>query len=274
MSPISVDRKFGSYPISIASSLAFEGLLHTGEFADRGGELAIKDYQALYLNLRTLFRNAFYAFEENRERLTPDVLKTCIDEDIENIFATARAVAPSMVCVLYLCEYHSVNRVFPKGDFRNANTPNQVFYNSLEDDVYKMFLREEPRRDYFKIFDVFPKGDKKTLILTHYPADLLAVKDFPILGLLESHTGEVKTQLQWNSKLYNKPKNIPFNKGFLTLFGDNVMFHPQDRKVRNVVLKTAEKYSWHADTTMDRIYNCLKLVNEPHVIDYLRKLNS
>lgn len=274
MSPISVDRKFGGYPISIAGSLAMEGLLHTGEFADRDGELAINEYQALFLNLRTLFRNAFYAFEENRERLTPDVLKTCIEEDIENIFATARAVAPSMVCVFYLCEYKKVNREFPKGTFRNANTPNQVFYNSLEQDVYKMFLLEQPRRDDFQVFDVYPDGDKNTLLLTHYPCDLLAVKKFPRLALLESHTGEVKTQLQWNTKMYNKPERIPFNKGFLTLFGDNVMFHPQDRKIRTVVLKVAEKYSWNASTTMDRINNCLRLANEPHVIAYLRELNN
>lgn len=273
MSPISVDRKYGSYPVSIASSMAMEGLLHVGEYADKKGESLIKDYQALFLNLRTLFRNAFYAFEENRERLTADVLKTCIEEDIENIKAAALAAAPSMVCVFYLCEYHTVNKVFPKGDFRNATTPNQIFYNSVEQDVYKMFLKEEPRREDFLVFDVFPKGDKNTLILTHYPADLLAVKEFPKLALLESHTGEVKGQLQWNTKMYNKPERIPFNKGFLTLFGDGAMFHPQDRKVRNVVLKTAEKYSWHADTTMDRIYNGLKLANEPFVIDYLRKLN-
>lgn len=274
MSPISVDRKYGVYPISIAGSLAMEGLLHTGEFADRQGELHISEFQALYLNLRTLFRNAFYAFEEHRERLTPEVLKTCIEEDIENIYATAKSVAPSMVCVFYLCEYKKANKEFPKGDFRNANTPNQVFYNSLEQDVYKMFLLEQPRREDFQVFDVYPEGNKDTLLLTHYPADLLAVKRFPKLALLESHTGEVKTQLQWNSKLYNKPERIPFTKGFLLLFGDNVMFHPQDRKIRNVVLKVAEKYSWHADTKPDRVDNCLRLANEPHVIAYLRELNK
>ena len=104
------------------------------------------------------------------------------------------------------------------------------------------------------------------------PADLLARKDFPKLGLLESHTGKVKTQLEWYTKLNGKPQHIPFNKAFLTLFGDGVMFSPLDRKTRGVVLKTAEKYSWKQDTTMDRIYNCLKLVNEPFVIELLRRL--
>ena len=79
MNPISVDRTFGFYSVSIASSLAFEGLLHTGEYADWKGELPIHSYQEIYLNLRTLFRNAFYAFEENRERLTPDVMQTSIE---------------------------------------------------------------------------------------------------------------------------------------------------------------------------------------------------
>ncbi|MCT7476116.1 hypothetical protein N5V81_14120 [Escherichia coli] len=44
-----------------------KGLLHTGEYADWKGELPIHSYQEIYLNLRTLFRNAFYAFEERIE---------------------------------------------------------------------------------------------------------------------------------------------------------------------------------------------------------------
>lgn len=276
MNPISVDRTFGFYSVSIASSLAFEGLLHTGEYADWKGELPIHSYQEIYLNLRTLFRNAFYAFEENRERLTPDVMLTSIEEDINNLTATARAVAPSVLCVPYLCSYRSANKVFPEASFKNIAggqdkmTPNQLQYNALEHDTLKMY--GEKHENDFRQFDVFPEGSRDTLLLTHMPADLLARKDFPKLGLLESHTGKVKTQLEWYTKLNGKPQHIPFNKAFLTLFGDGIMFSPLDRKTRGVVLKTAEKYSWKQDTTMDRIYNCLKLVNEPFVIELLRRL--
>ncbi|AFQ96755.1 hypothetical protein G173_gp210 [Erwinia phage phiEaH2] len=275
MTPISVDRKFGFYQMSIASSLAFEGLLHTGEHADWKGELPIHDYQEIFLNLRTLFRNAFYAFEENRERLTADVLLTSIEEDITNIMATAQAVAPSVLCVPYLCTYKSANKTFPEASFRsiasgeNKMTPTMLHYNALEHDALKLFDEKWP--EAYRKFDVFPDGKHDTLMLTHLPADLLARTDFPKLGLLESHTGKVKTQLEWYTKLNNKPEQIPFNKAFLTIFGDAYMFAPLDRKVRTVLLKTAEKYHWRQDTTMDRIYSCLRLVNEPHVMEFLRR---
>lgn len=277
--PISVDRVFGSYPMSIATSLAMEGLLHTGEYADWKGKLPIHDYQEIFLNVRTLFRNAFYAFEDNRDRLTPEVIRTCIEEDIAQFTAVASAAAPAMVCVPYLCQYKTVNKEFPLAHFRNAlggegtMSANQAFYNSVEQDVYRMFLNEETGMENLLAFDNFPKNNKDTLLLTHYPADLIHKNRFPKLGLLESHSGKVKKQMEWYTKLYNKPKQIPFNKAFLVLFGDAYMFSPQDRKIRNVLLKTAEKYHWDQSTTMDRIYNCLKLVNEPHVIDYLRKLS-
>lgn len=277
--PISVDRVFGSYPMSIATSLAMEGLLHTGEYADWKGKLPINEYQAIYLNVRTLFRNAFYAFEDNRDRLTPDVLRTCIEEDIQQFIAVASAAAPEVVCVPYICMYKSANKEFPLAKFRNAlggdetMTPTQAFFNSVEQDVYHMFLKEDTGMEELLAFDNFPKNNKDTLLLTHYPADLIHKDRFPKVGLLESHSGKVKKQMEWYTKMYNKPKQIPFNKAFLVLFGDSYMFAPQDRKIRNVLLKTAEKYNWNQSTTMDRIYNCLKLVNEPHVIDYLRKLS-
>lgn len=270
MTPISTDRVFGHYPVSIASSLAIEGLTHTGEYASWGDKPPIHNYQVLYLNIRTLFRNAFYAFEENRERLTPDVILTSIEEDIQNIIAAARAAAPSMLCVPYLCQYKTVNKKFPEASFRNANTPAQIFYNTMESDVYKQVVGQQLWGTEF--FDCDLKGQHDTVLLTHMPADLLSRGDFPKLALIESHTGKLKTHLEWYSKVNGKSALIPFNKAFLTLFGDGVMFHPLDRKVRNVVLKTAEKYHWTQTTTMDRINNCLRLVNEPHVVDYLRKL--
>ncbi|ANZ49392.1 hypothetical protein WELLINGTON_40 [Erwinia phage Wellington] len=270
MTPISTDRVFGHYPVSIASSLAIEGLTHTGEFASWGPKPPIHDYQVLYLNLRTLFRNAFYAFEDNRERLTPDVILTSIEEDIKNILAAASSAAPSMLCVPYLCQYNSVNKTFPEAAFRNANTPSQIFYNSLEQDVYKQVVGQQLWG--VELFDCAPKGEHDTVLLTHMPSDLLARSEFPKLALIESHTGKLKTHLEWYTKVNGKSAQIPFNKAFLTLFGDGVMFHPLDRKVRSVVTKTAEKYHWTQTTTMDRINNCLRLVNEPHVVDYLRKL--
>lgn len=275
-SPISIDRVFGFYPMSIATSLAFEGLLRTGEHADIPGPSPIGEYGAILINIRTIFRNAFGSFEDKRDYLTPETLLTCIVEDVKAIMATAKAVAPSVLCVPYICMYKSANKEFPEAAFRNilggpSPTPSQAFYVSLEQDVYRAILTNKP----FEIeeFDVYPEGTHDTLILTQYPSDLLARKKFPKLALLESHTGRIKEPGEWFTKMNGKPEQIPFNKGFLVLFGDAHMFSPLDRKVRSVLVKTAEKYNWNQGTSMDRIYNCLRLVNEPHVIEFVRRLN-
>ena len=60
-------------------------------------------------------------------------------------------------------------------------TPNQLHYNALEHDTLKMY--GEKHENDFRQFDVFPEGSRDTLLLTHMPADLLARKDFPKLGL-------------------------------------------------------------------------------------------
>lgn len=274
--PISVDRVYGNYPVSIATSLALEGLLHTGEYADWKGEPPIHKYQALFLNVRTLFRNAFNAFEINREKLTAEVLITSIEEDISGIMAAAKAAAPSMLCVPYLCLYKSANKKFPEAAFKNAYdparaTPSMLFFAALEHDVYKLIADQQMFG--VTLFDTDIEGDHDTLVLTHYPADLLCRKKFPKLGLLESHTGKVKTHLEWYTKLNGKPDKVPFAKWSLVLFGDGTMFSPLDRKVRAVVLKTAEKYNWDQTTTSDRISTNLRLMNEPFAIEFIRRLD-
>lgn len=268
--PISIDRTFGFYSMSIGTSLAFEGLLHTGEFANNKSKVKVTDFQRIYLNIRTLFRNVFGAFEDKAQHVTPDVMITSITEDLNRIIETVTAVSPSTKIVPYLCTYTTVNKEFPLAKFKNADTPNQIFYSSVEQDVYKQMAKED--NEYgIKVFDSKINGDFDTLIVTHMPADLLCYRKFPTLMLLESHTGKVKGHLEWYSKLNSKNAKIPFNRPFLLIFGDGVMFSPQDLKVRRVIIKTAEKYNWRPDTTLDRIHNCLKLVNEPHVSEFIRR---
>lgn len=269
MSPISTDRVFGSFPISIATSLALEGLFHTGEHEGAIGPLAADSHQALWINLRTLFRNAFYAFEDKRDFLTPEVMIESLGQDVAAIRSAVAQHAPQLEVVFYFCQMHGVNRVFPEAKFKNANTPAQLFYNALEKDTY-VGLADASK---YQVFDVELKNDKDTLIVTHLPMDLLWREHFPKLTLLESHTGKVKAHTEWYSKLNGKPAQLPFCKAFLTLFGDGVVFSPLERKPREVLLKVADKYKWNQGTTWDRINNALRLENEPHLAEFLRRLS-
>lgn len=271
-SPISIDRTFGFYGMSIGTSLAFEGLLHTGEFEDGRKESVVNKYQRIYLNLRTLFRNAFESFGDKKNSLNADVMKTAILEDIQQIRETVSAVSPAVEIVVYLCTYKSINKVFPQAKFKNATTQDQMFFNSVELDVYTEMGKED--NEYgVRVFDCEIKGSFDTLVVTHYAADLLWRKNFPTLALLESHTGKVKGYLEWYTKIRSKSSRIPFNKPFLVIFADSAMFSPQDLKVRKVIMKTAEKYNWTPRSSLDLIHNSLRLANEPHVSEFIRKLS-
>ena len=269
MSPISSDRVFGNFPISIATSLAIEGLFHVGEFEGAIGPLAAESHQALWINLRTLFRNGFYAFEDKREFLTPEVMVDSLTQDVAAIRTAVSQHAPNLEVQFYFCQMHKVNQAFPEASFKNANTPAQLFYNALEKDTYAGMVDVSQ----YKVFDVEIKNDKETLIVTHMPMDLLWRANFPKLTLLESHTGKVKAHTEWYSKLNGKPAQLPFCKAFLVLFGDGVVFSPLDRKSRAVLLKVADKYKWNQGTTWDRINNALRLENEPHLVEFLRRLS-
>ena len=264
-----IDRKVGIYPVSIASSLAIEGLTHTGEFETNEGKAPIKDCELLYINVRTLFRNAFGSYEDLKDRLNFETMRETIIADIQGIKEAVKAASPNTVCVVYLCNYKSVNKVFKEANFKNPNTPNQVFYSALEYDIYKE--AEEFVKD-LKVFDVELKGDKDTFVLTHLPVDLLSYRNFPALSLLESHTGKVKKRTLWYTKLNGRHPHIPFNKELLQIFGDGIMFAPQGIKIKRVILKVAEKSRWNQNTSSEKIKLTLRNANEPHVLDLYKRL--
>lgn len=271
MSLIPIDREYGNLPMSMATSLAIEGLLHLGEHEGNKGEPPVHKFQVLLINLRTLFRNVYNAFGDRKDAVTADIALAAIEEDIKAIRETVTAVSPSTVCAIYLCEYQGLMKRFPQGKFYSPSTPPQVHFHSVEQDVY----RAVKERELFDVeyFDVDLKGSHNTVVLTHLPVDLLSRKEFPVLALLESHTGAVKTHLEWNSRLNGKPGYVPFNRIFLQLYGDKVMFSPGDLKSRRVLEKTGTKHKWDGDTTMSRIYQCLQIANEPFLIDYLKRLD-
>jgi hypothetical protein len=264
-----IDRTVGAHSISIGTSLAIEAITHTGDFSTLEGKPAILECDALYLNIRTLARNAYGSFDTKKSELSEEVLRETIISDIEQIKEVAKATSPNILCVPYLCSLKSLNTEFKTANFKNANTPLQVFYNTLEMSIYRTAKETWP--DLLE-FDIELKGDGDTLILTNQPIDLLSHKKFPSLKLLESHTGKVKGRTEWYTKLNGKSKLIPFNRAMLVMFGDGVMFAPQAIKVRRVVLKIAEAKRWTQTTTKDKIFHNLRTANEPYVLDFVRKI--
>lgn len=267
-----IDRAVGSYSISIGTCRAIEALTHTGDFEHMEGKAPVHSCDALYVNLRTLFRNAFTAFGDEKQNVDEEIMISSLLTDIENIKEAVSAASPNTVCVFYLCTYPSqvMDRKFPIANFKNANTPNQLFYYGLETDIYNR--AEELFGDTVELHDYKLSGNGDTLIITHMPLDLLSANNFPALNLLESYTGAVKPKTQWYTKLAKAAPTIPFNRKMLLLYGDGIMFGPQDLKTRRVMIKVSEKNRWTQRVSDERIILNLRQANEPHVLDFYKKL--
>jgi hypothetical protein len=122
----------------------------------------------------------------------------------------------------------------------------------------------------------FPDIHATTLLMSHYPVDLLQRYRFMSLAHLESHTGAVKTPLMWNTKLVNGKETpyLPFDKMTLQMFGDGIAFTPMPAKIRKRVLELAVEYKWTPATTKDLVIHSAEAGKDPALVMLLKDLYS
>lgn len=253
-------RELGAAPMSIGTSLAFEGYYRFGEYADEKPHRYGLDN--FWINLRTLFRNAYGAFnKQDRLNLGPDVFKDAMVEDLMVINSIVNQYSNHLVSVeYYLCSFKSFEKTFPKGLYKELNTPNQQFDQNMEDatiELFKKGMGELPFEFTLKEFDTKIRGNnKRVAILTHYPVDLLGWESFSRLYLLESHTGKIKDRTQWYTKLTGgkRYQRIPFNSLTLQVFGDNnLLFASMLPSIKKRILDIAEEDNWTNATTVEKV---------------------
>lgn len=269
------DRVTGTYPISMATSLAIEGATHTGEYEDEKAKEFVLRNKTLMVNVRTLFRNAHNAFStDHQQRLSIGAIVDSVREDMEEVLNVLGKLEPDCEVEFYYCTYKGVNDKFKSANFYNATTDKQKAYRDLEVDLFKNMDKVVPEGVEVSEYKIDLDGGKPTVLLTHHPIDLLSAGNFPSVSLLESHTGKVKGPSEWCTKLTNKPEMIPFSKMTLTLFGDGVVFAPQPIKFRRKVLELAKKYKWTYKTPDTRVIEAVKRGYEPHLVQLLRELKK
>lgn len=257
------DRQVSGLPISVATSLAIESAC--GVHPEIPVKYApAKDYQCLYINIRTLIRNIHGAVAtEIKKILTPDAVFMALVEEL-TIIESAISQATNGTCkvVYYVCSYKSIPTKYPMAALKAINSPLQEQFVHLETAVLKkIFDNVSGILSQHTIVGTDIKVEpisrvSKVMMLTHLPVDLLNDKNFYSLRLLESHTGAIKNKAQWNTKLTDGRHlpRIPFNRITLQVFGDNrAMFMPMANNVRNTVKELAEAKQWTSVTTVEKI---------------------
>lgn len=264
------ERDKGSIPISIGTALAIEGALGTYPERPVVTPAPLLKYKQVWFNVHTLFRNLTSSITaEQRNGVLPVEIVPALSEDMLGAAAAIETASQGQVqAVFYLNEYRSLARKFPHAHLKAPSTPAQVAMVELQQLSLRRLLKEPPVA--IRRFDVELEGHHPpSLIVTHYPVDLLSRYHFAELALLESHSGNIKKPSQWNTKLGIKEgrERLPFNTFTLQVFGDNaVMFKPLVTPLRKRILDIAAANHWSSVTTMDKIKMSIQGTHSPDTV--------
>lgn len=276
--PVGSRVKGEKLPISIPTAMAVERAC--------GFHPEIKDpkppilkHRILLMNVRTLIRNLHSSIE-------PDALKRpdygeLVSGLVEDMRVTESAIISESSgganTQFYLPTYNSLKRTFPRAKLKLPATDKQRNYADFEKNMI-MSLKKQMASGLpleIETTDMGPTGRyPSTMLVTHYPVDLLMRSNFSELVLLESHTGKIKGGSQWSGKLTGSKdmSRIPFNKFTLQLFGDGTQFHSYPHKYKKEVLRLAEEKRWSHTTTRDKILLNIKTIEDTEVRGRLLEL--
>lgn len=278
-------RTISAFPLSIGTSLAFESLFDpkldpydpSRQIPER---IDISKYQEIWINISTLFRNIVGAIDKSAVgKILPREYKSAIDFEIDvinNLFQ----IEGKGLCkpIYYFCDYKDIEaKLSIKGvTFRKDKTDNQKLYKQHLTETVKLISKST---DEIIITDheLKPKQRVSALIMTHVPYDLLSYTNFSKLDLLESHTGKLKPRYEWNTKYAPVGENdmnmLPFLRRLYLIFGDKILIHPSDYKLRKLILDIAHKRQWTPMTTEAKIIQDFEIeIKEPFVLQFIKKL--
>lgn len=269
-----IDREKGQTDVSIGTSLALESAFNIHPEI-RHANIPIKNYDLIYINLSTVFRNIYASLTSEHQNMVSvnDYVDALLSE-VNLIDGQVQDITNGSVKTVYYFNdiYKSLIKRYKYAIIKKPTTDRQLIYQSTHDEVLSLTLPLLDGLDV-RLFDHDLNGQGRCLLLTHYTTDLLSKYNFDILDLLESHTGKIKPSRQWGSKLGIKDDTMPFNRFTLQLFGDgSTLFSAQPMRFRKPVIELANKDRWSAVTTMSRIKQSLTKINDKDIRDQLLKL--
>lgn len=258
----------GQYAISIATSLALEGIL--GEHPDRPAHRPLlPNYKEMWLNLRTIIRNTYESIPSDQRQLTEvDVLVDMVKSDVDAMFGLISEKSKQTIPRLYFVD--NPEKAIRGAAFKEPKTEKQKVDALAHQQVLEGYLTRYDLDEYAPVTH-FASGlalvkERDVVILTHWPFDLLFYKKFKVLDLLESHTGVVKRRAQYHTKLHNcRYEQMPFNAFTLQVYGDGVFFESASVKARQTLTNIASTKKWNNNTTQAKIRSDLNHIEDPKV---------
>lgn len=276
-------RTVSAFNLSVGTSLALESIFSAENPSIDPNRIIpqkinISDYQELWVNLSTLFRNILGSLsKEDSNRVLYGELAHCIDYEVELIDFITKTQSNNGVKVIYYANnYQDLQSTYPLARVRTDNTTNQKIYRALHNQAIQSFLSNVAKSANIRSFKNKIKNTNrpKALMLTHMPYDLLSKDQFSTLHLLESHTGLLKTPATWYHKYYDG-KNLPpmpFNEGLLQVFGDKESFSVLDIKLKKELIELIKERKWTPATSVSNMKNDIERLKNPYFVTILKKL--
>jgi len=245
--------------ISVASAEPFLKVIN--------GDDDLKGLDETWFNLKTHVRNYLGAYGDKVPKKPSTLVAGCVEE----IEVIEGLLADSMPLVVYNTDHNSLCKVFQHARLKSPRTPKQLEYAKYENALVNGVLASYPVRPYKQ---KLIGGGKAACIITHHPANLLSQYTFKELVLLESHTGNVKRRLAWNSKLVlpGDAPRIPFNTLTLQVMGDDSQFFSMKQSVKRALLDLATSNKWTPMTSEAKILANLKHLDDKEQVNLFRTL--
>ena len=242
-----ISRELGEIPVTISTAIAISSFT---------GNSDLYNDRDLWINVRTLYRNIVSSIDSeidyDNESLLTDLMEEhkIISSVLEDFYQGYEGKF-----YFYVNTFESIEKFIPDGKIKENKTENQISYVKSESEVLTAFA--ELIGEDILIFDTKLDGsDRKGMVFTHFPVELLSRYTFSDLLLLESHTGAIKSQTLWNTKLTGGKKNyrLPFNYFTLVVYGDNSnLLKSYPIGVKKLIDDISEHSGWSAATSEEKI---------------------
>jgi hypothetical protein len=280
------ERVISAFPLSIGTSLAFESIFE-GRLAPFDPtrlpptKVDIGRYSQMWINLSTLFRNIAGAVSKETFLIaTPPMLQEALEFEV-GIIESLLANEGRDRCkpVFYYADYgmfESLRKPAPFQLRRDTTDLQKLTTLKLKQTMEHFFKQTAHTNCMWVTGPVRPERIVMGLMLTHVPYDLLSYPYFRQLDLIESHTGKLKGRSDWYTKYY--PVNgtllntLPFLELLLYIFGDQVMFHPLDLRIRKDILQISVQAHWTAFTTEAKVKYDIEAAGHPPLIELIGAL--
>lgn len=267
------DRTTSSWPISIGTALSLESMF-TGPdpVYDPARvipeKVKIEAYQEFWINLSTVYRNIVSSVPSSFQKaISPGDALSVLEFETDLIRELVeKATYGKTKVVYYFSHYKDLATRHPYARLRIDSTEKQKEYTHIRNLVVEEYVKRHLKSNEVVRFDLglTPAGLVKALILTHDAYDLLSAKRFKDLHLLESHTGKLKTKMEFYTKFHTAKDaaRIPFTSTHLQVFGDSLHFAGFPIAERAALLQLAEVRQWTALTTVDRLRLSYELMEQ------------